>query len=82
MEKDAEEEDECNDKLESLEMTVPQLMGDAEGIQLLKSSNAVKNLGFFARPHRCSNKYMSQTKGMMEDWTVRVKNGKLPTRSV
>ena len=63
-------------------MTVPQLTGDAKAIQLLKLSEAVKNLGLFARPDECSDNHTSQMKDRMEDWTVQVKNGALPMRSV
>ena len=42
--KDAEEEEEYDDELDGLEMTLPQLMGNAKAIQLLKSSEAVENL--------------------------------------
>ena len=80
--KDTEEEEEGNKELDSLEMTVPQLTGDAKAIQLLKLSNAVENLGLFVRPDGCSDRHMSQMKDGMEDWTVRVKNGALPTRSI
>ena len=41
-EKDTEEEEECDDELDGLGKTVPQLMGDEKAIQLLKSSKAVK----------------------------------------
>ena len=73
---------EGDDELDNLEMTVPQLTGDAKAIKLLKSSKAMENLGLFARPDGCSDKHMTQMKERMEDWTVRVKNGALPTRSV
>ena len=43
-EKDTEEEEERDDKLDGLEMTVLQLTSDAQAIQLLKSSEAVKTL--------------------------------------
>ena len=71
-EKDAEEEEECGDKLNGLEITIPQLTGDAKVIRLLKSSETVKNLGLFAMPNGCSNEHISQMKDKMEDWTVRV----------
>jgi len=73
---------EVDEELDNLKITVPQLTGDAMAIQRLKSSKAVKNLGLFARPDGCSDKHMDQMKERMEDWTVRVKNGALPTRSV
>ena len=65
-EKDAEEEDECNNELNGPEMMVPQLTGNAKVIQLLKLRKAVENLGLFARPDGCSDKHMSQ----MKDWMV------------
>ena len=71
-----------DEELDSLEMTVPQLTGDAKAIKRLKSSEAVKNLGLFARPDGQSDKHMNQMKERMEDWTVRIKNGVLPIRSV
>jgi hypothetical protein len=69
-------------ELDNLEMTVPQLTGGAKAIKLLRSSEVVKNLGLFARPDGCSDKHMTQMKERMEDWTVRVKNGVLPIRSI
>jgi hypothetical protein len=66
-------EEDANKELDNLEMTVPQLTGDAKAIKRLKSSEAVKNLGLFARPDGRSDKHMSQMKERMEDWTVRVK---------
>ena len=80
--KEEEEEDEYKKELDSLEMTVLQLMGDAKAIKLLKSSKAVKNLGLFTRPDGCSNRHMRQMKDRMEDWNIQVKNDALPTRSV
>ena len=41
-EKDTEEEEEGDKGLDSLEITVTQLTGDAKTIQLLKSSEVVK----------------------------------------
>ena len=80
--KEEEEEDECDKELNTLGMTVPQITGDAEAIKLLKSSKAVKNPGLFAMSDRCSDRHMYQMKDRMEDWTIQVKNGALPTRSV
>ena len=51
-------------------MTVSQQTGKAKAIQLLKSSEAVENLGLFARPDGYSDKHMSQMKDSVEDWTV------------
>ena len=51
-------------------MTVPQLTDDAKVIQLLKSSEAVKNLGLFDRPDGCIDKHISQMKDRIEDWKV------------
>ena len=85
--KEEEDELDCLDmegdnELDNLKMTVPQLTGDAKAIKLLKYSEAVKNLGLFARPDGCSDKHITQMKERIEDWTVRIKNGALPTRSV
>ena len=44
-EKNVEGVEQRDDKLNSLEMTVPQLTGDTKAIQLLKLSEAVENLG-------------------------------------
>ena len=74
--KKAEEEEE-DDGLDDLEMTVPQLSGDAKTIQLLKFSEAVKNLGLFARQDGCSDIHMLQMRNRMEDWTKQIKNGVL-----
>ena len=73
---------EGDNKLDNLEMTVPQPTGNAKAIKIPKSSEAVENLGLFATPDRCSDKHMTQMKGRMKDWTVHVKNGALPTHSV
>ena len=79
--KEADEEEE-NDELDELEMIAPQLSGNTKSIQLLKSSEAVKKLGLFSRPDRCSDRHMLQMRDRMEDWTKRVKNGALPIYSV
>ena len=65
--KEDKEEPDCldmegGDKLDNLEMTVPQLTGDTKAIKLLKSSEAVGKLGLFARPDGCSDKHMTQMK--------------------
>ena len=56
--------------------------GDIKAISLLKSSEAVKNLGLFARPDGVNSPHMDQMKARLETWTVKVKNRILPTRSV
>ena len=81
-EKEETKKDECDKELDSLEMTVPQLTGDAKAIKLLKSSEDLKNLGLFVSPDGCSNRYMRQMKDRMEDWMVQVRNGALATHSV
>ena len=58
-----------NEKLDQLEMTVPQLTGVTKAIKLLKSSKAVKNLGLFVRPDGMSDMHMLQMKDRMKDWT-------------
>ena len=67
---------------EHLRMTVPQADGRAVNIQHLKSSEAVENLGLFARPDGDCSNHLRQLAERIEDWTTRVKNGALPTRSV
>ena len=63
-------QEELDEELDNIEMmTVPQLLGDAKTIELLKSSKAVKNLGLFSRPDGCSDRHMLQMQDMMEDWT-------------
>ena len=42
------EEDKGNKELDQLEMMVPQLTGDTKAIKLLRSRDAIKNLGLFA----------------------------------
>ena len=64
------EEDEGNEELDSLEMTMPQLTGDTEAIKLLKSSESVKNLGIFDKLDGYSDRHMIQMKDRMEDWTI------------
>ena len=76
---DKEEED---DKIDDLEMTVPQLTRGAKAIQLLKANKAVKNLELFSCLDRYSDMQMLQMRERMEDWTKRVKNGALSTRSI
>ena len=79
--KAAGKEDE-EDEMDNGEMTVPQLTGDAQAIQLLKSSEAVKNLGLFSCLNGYNDVHMLQMRERMEDWTKRVKNGALPIQSV
>ena len=70
------------DELDEIEITVPMLEGDAATISRLKTSEAVKNLGMQARPDGSSEDHFTQMRKRMEGWTVLVKNGQLPTRSV
>ena len=52
-------QEELDEELDNIEMmTVPQLLGDTKTIKLLKSSEAVKNLGLFSRPDGCSERHM------------------------
>ena len=55
---------------------------DIKTIILLKSSKAVNKLGLFARPDGVNSPHMDQMKARLQTWTVKVKNGILPTRSV
>ena len=48
----------------------------------MKSSEAKKNLGLYAPPDGSSDKHLASLRKKMEDWKVRAKNGKLPTRPV
>ena len=80
--KEEAEGDEWNKKLDILGMTVPQLTGNTKAIKLLKSSEAVKNLGLFVMPDGCIDRHMLQMEDRMEDWTVRVKNGALLTHLI
>ena len=63
-------------------MGVPIVNGDITAINRLKSSEAVKNLGLFARPDGNNSPHMEQMRTRMETWTTKVKNDTLPTRSV
>ena len=49
---------------------------------MLKSDEAVANLGLFARPDGKPEAHMQQLRDRVKAWTGLVKNGKLPTRSV
>ena len=71
-----------NGRKENIEMMVPQLSGDAETVQRLKSKEVVENMGLFGRPCGCSNRHILQMRDMMEDCTKQVNNGMLPTWSV
>ena len=63
-------------------MGVPRVNGNITAINQLKSSEAVKNLGLFARLDGDNSPYMQQMRGRMETWTTKVKNGALLTRLV
>ena len=64
--KEADEEVD-NDELDDLEITVPQLSGDAKAIQLLRSSEAVKHLRLFSQLDGCSDMHMLQMRDRMKD---------------
>jgi len=64
------------------QFTVPQARADAAAIERLKSSEAVEMLGLYARPDGKCDCHMLQMKERIEDWTKKIKNGALPTRSV
>ena len=81
---DKNEDDELDnlEPFEEVQLGVPRVNGDVTAINLLKSSEAAKNLGLFARPDRDNSPHLAQMKSRMEAWTTKVKNGTLPTRSV
>ena len=74
--------DDIYSELDDVNIQVPQLGGDAATIQRLKTSEAVKNLGLKARPDGSSQDHFQQLQKRMKDWTLLIKNGQLPTRSV
>ena len=80
--KEHDGEDQGSQNNDRLRMTVPQADGQTVDIKHLKSSEAVENLGLFARPDGDCSNHLRQLAGRIEDWTTRVKNGALPTRSV
>ena len=80
--KEGDEAEDIYNELDDISITVPQLGGEAANISRLKTSEAVKNLGMKARPDGLSKDHFKQMQERMKDWTVLVKNGQLPTRSV
>ena len=82
LDKEQDVEERKNHDEEQLQMAVPQADGRAVDIKHLKWSEAVENLGLFGRPDGDCSNHLGQMAGRIEDWTTRVKNGALPTRSV
>ena len=76
--KENDGEDQGSQKEEQLRMTVPQVGGRAMDIKHLKSSEAVENLGLFARPDGDCSNHLRQLAGRIEDWTTRVKTAPFP----
>ena len=82
----ADQVDRNDDELDDLvpppedRFTVPQARAEAAAIAKLKSSEAVKVLGLYARPDGKCDRHMQQMRERIEDWTKKVKNGALPTR--
>ena len=62
-----EDELEELDPFEEVSMGVPMVNGDLKAIKQLKSSEAVKNLGLFARPDGDSSPHMEQLRGRLKN---------------
>ena len=82
MERINEGEDEFTpDDINGHQVTVPQLTGDAKAIDQLQSCQAVKNLGLYAPPEGGAEPQLQALRDRVDEWTVNMRNGHLPTRS-
>lgn len=74
-------EDDSNE-LDYIHITVPTNSSDAQAIDRLRSSEAVENLGLFTTPDGNNLPHLEQIQGRTSDWSLLIKQGHLPTRSV
>ena len=78
-----EEEEETEDlTLSELQMIVPLVSGEAAVIEQLMHSEAVKNLGLYARPDGNNKPHLKQVRDRVEELMSLINNRELFTRSV
>ena len=76
---DEEEDEEA--EIDGYRVTVPQSSGNSRSIDQLQSCQAVKNLGLFASPEGGSTPQLQALRDRVDEWTINMRNGHLPTRS-
>ena len=70
------------EELDGIQFEVPQGEGESAPIKRLPTNQAVENLGIFARPDGNPDAHFAHMREKMTDWTAKIKNGSIPTRSV
>ena len=75
------DDDELDD-LDDIDFHVRGEDGDVESIKRLTTNQAVENLGMLARPDGNPTQQFACMKEKMTNWTAKIKNGSIPTRSV
>ena len=76
-----EREDDRDDELDQIKLTIPQLDGDVAAIAQLQASQATENLGLLAPPNGSPTPQFDKMKERVDRWTKRIKDGHLPARS-
>ena len=76
-----EREDDRDQELDDIMMTIPQQNGDAAAIAQLQSSQATVNLGLLAPPDGSATPQFEAMRTRVDTWTAQIKGGHLPARS-
>ena len=76
-----EEQDDDHYAIDGYVVKVPQSSGEEAAIDQLQSCQAVKNLGLYAPPEGSSKPQLQALRDRVDEWTMNMKNGHLPTRS-
>jgi len=74
-------EDDRDQELDDIKMTIPQQNGDAAAIAQLQSSQATVNLGLLAPPDGSATPQFDAMRNRVDTWTAQIKGGHLPARS-
>lgn len=76
-----EAQDDDHFAIDGYVVKVPQSSGEEAKIDQLQSCQAVKNLGLYAPPEGSSKPQLQALRDRVDEWTINMKNGHLPTRS-
>ncbi|EJK43742.1 hypothetical protein THAOC_37785, partial [Thalassiosira oceanica] len=74
-------EDDRDQELNDITMTIPQQNGEAATIAQLQSSQATVNLGLLAPPNGSATPQFDAMRNRVDTWTAQIKGGHLPARS-
>ena len=78
----AEREEDKGEPINNIQLTMSQSSGEVEVIYQLQASQAMKNLGLYTPSDGNTTPQFEYMRDRVDDWTVQMKNSKLPTRSV